>query len=137
MITPFEKISKTDKLFLSLQATYLQAEFHFQIEHCKIVYGKNLKETKFRLTTFSKVTKKSTVELNKILSQSNSPVFHRVTHCQICEFQNNCLEKLKERDDLSLLAGLKPKEILQKNNRGLFSVVQCKHSVNPVLPQQK
>ncbi len=131
LITPFEKISKTDKLFLSLQATYLQVEFHFQIEHCKIVYGKNLKETKFRLTTFSKVTKKSTVELNKILSQSNSPVFHRVTHCQICEFQNSCLEKLKERDDLSLLAGLKPKEILQKNNRGLFSVKQLSYTFKP------
>ena len=131
LITPFEKISKTDKLFLSFQAKYLQSEFHFQIEHCKIVYGKNLKETKFRLTTFSKVTKKSTVELNKILSQSNSPVFHRVIHCQICEFQNNCLEKLKERDDLSLLAGLKPKEILQKNNRGLFSVKQLSYTFKP------
>lgn len=131
LITPFEKISKTDKLFLSFQATYLQNEFHFQIEHCKIVYGKNLKETKFRLTTFSKVTKKSTVELNKILSQSISPVFHRVTHCQICEFQNSCLEKLKERDDLSLLAGLKPKEVLQKNNRGLFSVKQLSFTFKP------
>ena len=131
LITPFEKISKTDKLLLSLQATYLQAEFHFQIEHCKIVYGKNLKETKFRLTTFSKVTKKSTGELNKILNQSNSPVFHRVTHCQICEFQNSCLEKLKERDDLSLLAGLKPKEVLQKNNRGLFSVKQLSFTFKP------
>ena len=131
LITPFEKISKTDKLFISFQAIYLQNEFHFQIEHCKIVYGKNLKETKFRLTSFSKVTKKSIIELNKILSQSNSPVFQRITHCQICEFKNSCLEKLKERDDLSLLAGLKPKEILQKNNRGLFSVKQLSYTFKP------
>ena len=35
-----------------------------------------------------------------------------------------CAEKLKERDDLSLLGNLKPKEIEQKNNRGIFSVKQ-------------
>ncbi len=36
-----------------------------------------------------------------------------------------------ERDDLSLLAGLKPKEILQKNNRGIFSVRQLSYSYRP------
>ena len=63
--------------------------------------------------------------------QPNHPVFHRNIHCQICEFQNNCLEKLREQDDLSLLTGLKSKEILQKNNRGLFSVKQLSYTFRP------
>ena len=131
LITPFEKITKTDKLFVSFQAAYLQNEFHFQIEHCKIVYGKNLKQTKIRISSFSKTIKKSINELNKILTQSNSSIYYRNNHCQICEFQNSCLEKLKERDDLSLLTGLKPKEILQKNNRGIFSVKQLSYHFRP------
>ena len=131
LITPFEKITKTDKLFVSFQATYLQSEFHFQIEHCKIVFGKNFKQTKFRLTSFSKAIKKNITELNKTLLQTNSPIYYRNSHCQICEFQNSCIEKLKERDDLSLLTGLKPKEILQKNNRGIFSVRQLSYSFRP------
>ena len=131
LITPFEKVKKTDKLFLSVQALYLQNEFHFQIEQCKIVYGKTLKQTKFRLTAFSKAIKKNYSELYKTLNQSNHPVFYINIHCQICEFQNDCLAKLKERDDLSLLAGLKPKEILQKNNRGLFSVKQLSYTFRP------
>ncbi|MEI6124671.1 MAG: TM0106 family RecB-like putative nuclease [Bacteroidota bacterium] len=131
LILPFEKITRTDKLFVSLQAAYIQSEFHFQVEHCKIVTGKNLKQTKFRLTSFSKAIKKNINELNKILIQSNHPIFYRNNHCQICEFQNSCLEKLKERDDLSLLTGLKPKEILQKNNRGIFSVKQLSYLFRP------
>ena len=131
LLIPFEKVSKTDKLFVALQTAYLQNEFHFQIEHCKMVYGKNLKQTRFKITTFSKSIKKYIVELNKILIQSNHPVFHRNTNCQICEFQHDCLAKLKERDDLSLLTALKPQEIQQKNNRGIFSVRQLSYSFRP------
>lgn len=131
LIIPFEKVTRTDKLFVSFQATYFQSEFSFQVEHCKIVFGKNLKQTKFRLTSFSKVIKKNINELNKSLIQSNHPIFYRNNHCQICEFQNRCLEKLKEQDDLSLLTGLKPKEILQKNNRGIFSVKQLSYLFRP------
>jgi len=131
ILIPFEKITRTDKLFVSFQATYLQNEFHFQIEHCKIVFGKTCKQTKFKISSFSKAIKKNISELNKILIQSNPPIFYRNNHCQICEFQNSCLEKLKERDDLSLLTGLKPKEILQKNNRGIFSVKQLSYTFRP------
>lgn len=131
LLTPFEKITKTDKLFVALQASYLQNEFSFQIENCKIIFGKNAKQTKFRLSSFSKAIRKNIIELNKILLQSHPPTFYRNNHCHVCEFHNSCLEKLKERDDLSLLTGLKPKEILQKNNRGIFSVRQLSYTFRP------
>jgi predicted RecB family nuclease len=121
-ITPFEKVTAANKLFISLQATFIQNEFNFLIENCKIVYGKNSKQTKFKFSSFTKPIKKLIGEMNKILSNSNAPVFFKNNHCHVCEFQNNCLEKLIERDDLSLLTALKPKEIVQKNNRGIFSV---------------
>ena len=69
--------------------------------------------------------------MNKALSNSNAPTFFRNRHCQACEFQNTCLEKLVERDDLSLLAGLKPKDIVQRNNRGIFSVKQLSYTFRP------
>ena len=130
-ITPFEKVSTTDKLFISLQAKYIQNEFNLQIENCKIVYGTNLRQTKFKLSSLTKSIKKQTGELNKILSNSNAPAFFKNNHCQICEFQNNCIEKLIERDDLSLLTALKIKEIVQKNNRGIFSVKQLSYTFRP------
>lgn len=88
--------------------------------------------TKFRLSLFAKNLKKIIFELNKILiPTSNAPIFFKNGHCQICEFQNICFEKLIERDDLSLLAGLKSQEILSKNNRGIFSVKQLSYTFRP------
>jgi predicted RecB family nuclease len=131
LITPFEKVTRIDKMFIAFQATFLQSEFHFQVEHCKIVFGKNHKQTKFQLDTFTKAVKKNNNEINKILTQSNPPVFYRNNHCQICEFQSSCLVKLKVRDDLSLLSGLKMKEISNKNTRGIFSVGQLSYTFRP------
>ncbi len=130
-ITPFEKVSRLEKLFLALQTNYIQANFNFKAEHCKIIYGQDLKETKFKISTFSKIIKKICSDLTKLYTNSNPPLFYKNQHCQICEFQNLCLEKLMEKDDLSLLTSLKPKEILQKNNRGIFSVTQLSYLFRP------
>lgn len=130
-ITPFEKVTRTDKLFVALQATLIQIEFSLQVEYCKIAFGKNIRQTKFGLSSFAKAIKKSITELNKVLSSSNAPDFYKNTHCPVCEFQNSCLEKLVERDDLSLLTSLKSKEIIQRNNRGIFSVKQLSYTFRP------
>ena len=130
-ITPFEKVTRLDKLFLALQSTYIQTNFNIQANLCKIIFGQNLKETKFKISSFSKAIKKISGDLTKLYLNSNAPIFYKNQHCLICEFQNLCLEKLIERDDLSLLTSLKPKEILQKNNRGVFSVKQLSYSFRP------
>lgn len=97
-ITPFEKVTTADKLFLALQATFIQNEFNLQIENCKKVSRINLKQIKFKFSSFTKSIKKLIGEMNKMLSNSNAPVFFKNSHCQVCEFQNSCLEKLIEKD---------------------------------------
>lgn len=136
-ISPFEKVKKADKLFVALQATFIQDNFSVQVESCKVIFGQSLKETKFKLSSIAKTIKKSISELNKIVSTSIAPTFFKNIHCQTCEFQSNCLKKLIERDDLSLLAGLKPKEIIEKNNRGIFSVKQLSYLFRPKNPYNK
>lgn len=130
-ITPFEKVMIIDKLFVALQAHFIHNEFGLPIENCKVIFGKNIRQTKFKLSSFTKTIKKVIGDLNKTLSNANAPSFFRNRHCQICEFQNSCTEKLVERDDLSLLSGLKPKEILQRNNKGIFSVKQLSYTFHP------
>ena len=130
-ITPFEKVTKLDKLFVALQASFIQNEFNLRVENCKIIFGKNTRQTKFKLSSFTSIVKKTIGDLNKTLSNTNAPTFFKNRHCQVCEFQNTCLEKLVERDDLSLLAGLKPKDIAQRNNRGVFSVKQLSYTFRP------
>ncbi|MCW5912136.1 MAG: TM0106 family RecB-like putative nuclease [Cyclobacteriaceae bacterium] len=127
-ISPFEKIKTVNKLFVALQAMFIQDQFDLRVDTCKIIYGRKLQQTKFRLSTFTKPVKKLKNDLDKVLHHSNPPAFFKNSHCPVCEFQKNCFERLVERDDLSLLAGLKPKEIQQKNNRGIFSVKQLSYT---------
>ena len=73
-ITPFEKVTRVDKLFLALQCTLIQTNFNIQSSICKIIFGQNLKETKFKVSTFSKEIKKAIADLVKLLTNSNTPL---------------------------------------------------------------
>jgi predicted RecB family nuclease len=130
-ISPFEKIQKSDKLFIALQAYYLKQQFNFKIEEAKIIFGEQQKSTKIILSKFSKEVKKAVDTIEQIKRSEQPPVFYKNAHCNFCEFNSICVEKLKERDDLSLLGNLKPKEIEQNNNRGIFSVTQLSYTFRP------
>ena len=49
LIVPFEKVTNTDKLFISMQAILLQKEFMLSVEKCKIISGKNNKTTNLKI----------------------------------------------------------------------------------------
>lgn len=80
-ITPFEKVTTTDKLFVSLQASLIQTEFNLKIVNCKVIHGKNLQGTQFKLSSTTKNIKKIIVELNKILLSSDDPALILNRHC--------------------------------------------------------
>jgi len=44
LISPFEKIQKSDKLFISLQAYYIKQHFNLKIEKAEIIFGKQQKK---------------------------------------------------------------------------------------------
>ncbi len=131
LISPFEKVQKSDKLFIALQSHYLKQNFNLKIEEAKIMFGNQQKNTKVKLSNLAKDVKKAITTIEQIKKSETPLVFYKIKHCQICEFNLMCAEKLKERDDLSLLGNLKPKEIEQKNNRGIFSVKQLSYTFRP------
>jgi predicted RecB family nuclease len=131
LISPFEKVQKSDKLFIALQAHYLKQNFNLKISEAKIMLGSQQKSTKVILNNLSKEVKKSIATIEQIQKSETPPIFYKISHCQVCEFKPICSEKLTERDDLSLLGNLKPKEIEQKNNRGIFSVKQLSYTFRP------
>lgn len=48
-------------------------------------------------------------EAETLLAKDSPPPFYKIPHCSVCQFKNNCFNKLKERDCISLLAGMTPK----------------------------
>lgn len=131
LISPFEKVQKSDRLLIALQSYYIKQHFNLKIEEAKIIFGEQQKGTKIILNKFSKEVKKIVEIVEQIKKTEQPPAFHKNAHCYFCEFNLICDEKLKERDDLSLLSSLKPKDIEQRNNRGIFSVKQLSYTFRP------
>ncbi len=102
-ITPFENITKYDKLFITIQSYLIQDEFNIHIDSCKIIYGKHLKQTRYKLLLSAKSIKKTVNDMDKIISDSVTPSLVLNKHCIICEYYSYCIEKAKSDDNLSLL----------------------------------
>lgn len=126
-----EKVSKYDKLHLTVKSALIAQAHDITFEYGKIVYGHTLKHTKFAMATYERESQKILTSLLKILSKSEAPGFFQNTHCTICEFSETCRTKLIEQDDLSLLGGLRPKDVLKHKNRGIFTVLQLSYTYKP------
>jgi predicted RecB family nuclease len=131
-VIPKERVSKTDKLALALKCLLLtQAQRRVMPEFGKIVYGRALTSTKVKLAVYAKEARKILKDLRKTLQSDKPPRFFQIDKCRICEFQEDCKTRLIEKDDLSLLAGMRPKEVLKQNNRGIFNVLQFSYTFRP------
>jgi predicted RecB family nuclease len=131
LMIPSEKVGRNDKLFIAAQGILAAQEFSVNIENCKVIFGESFRHVKFRILPFRKKLDTVLVNLRNLSVDSSPPDFFRNSHCLICEFQPGCLEKLRERDDLSLLTGLKRHEIAAINSRGIFTVKQLSFTFRP------
>jgi predicted RecB family nuclease len=52
-------------------------------------------------------------------------------HCALCPFQQPCQAQAEQEDNLSLLGGIKPKEILKLNSKGIFTINQLSYTFRP------
>jgi predicted RecB family nuclease len=130
-ISPRERISKLEKLSLCIRSLIFEKKHDIPIEHNKIIYGRNLKSTKFALQTYAKDANKLLNELKKLVKNGDAPNFYQNNHCQICEFQGPCRKTLIKKDDLSLLARMSQKDILKNNNKGIFTINQLSYTFRP------
>lgn len=131
LLIPFEKITQIDKLFVSLQASFIQSEFNLKVESCKVVYGKNLQETQFKLSSFQKNIKKIIGEMNKVLSASSEPSLILNKHCSVCEYSTSCKVKAKAESNMSLLDRATSKAIEKYKKKGIFTIQQLSYLYKP------
>lgn len=130
-ITPFEKITKYDKQFIAIQSYYIQREFDIHVESGKVIYGKLLNQTKFKLSASTKSIKKLIDDLNKTISDSDEPSLVLNNHCIVCEYRVYCIKKAKADDNLSLLDRATNKVIEKYKKKGIFTIQQLSYLYKP------
>lgn len=130
VISPREKITNYDKLCLVIKCILFSEANSLTIDYAKITYGKKANVLRLKLKSYLKQAQSIKKELLKGISQ-NKPLFFKNEHCKVCEFHDDCRNKLIQLDDLSLLSGSTLTKILQTKNRGIFTITQLSYSFRP------
>jgi len=52
-------------------------------------------------------------------------------HCAVCEFRQRCHQQAVESDNISLLRGMKEKEVKAYARKGILTVTQLAHTFRP------
>ena len=103
------KLSTEDKLVLAYEGLILESIQARRPDFGLAIQGDAFKITKVRIGDQVEKARKVVANIKKLDSNPLRLILNR--HCHVCEFASVCRAKAIEKDDLSLLAGIPPKEI--------------------------
>jgi predicted RecB family nuclease len=125
------KLGKDDKLLLAFDALVLSEVIGREIGIGKIVHGDDYGTSKVKTAAMAVEARKRIERITALLSSPSPPDLVLNRHCAECEFQARCREKVIEKDDLSLLAGMSAKERQKLRSKGIFTVTQLSYTFRP------
>lgn len=126
-----EFVSRNQKLFITIKSLKLEELLNIKINSGKIIIGRQGKQLKLKLSNYIKEAVIAWQNIQKIVNENFVPEFRRNKHCQICEYNVICKKLAIEKDDLSLLSGISPKEIKKWNRKGIFTINQLSYNFKP------
>jgi predicted RecB family nuclease len=126
-----EKVKKEEKLLLAFLAYVLGKRQGRYPEFGKIIYGQQFQVSKVRPHPLEHKVRTILGQIRGFKDKKKQPQLILNDHCQVCEFRNHCEKEALAKDDLSLLRGMKEKDIQAHNSRGIFTVTQLSHTFRP------
>ena len=122
---------RTDKLLLVFDAIVFARSCGSMPRSGKIIYGRQRRTITVQLAKLLPKTSAKIDELRATLATDVAPTLSLIKHCTECQFELHCKNKAIEKDDLSLLGGIKPKELAKLRNRGISTVNQLSYGFHP------
>ena len=93
-----------------------------------LIHGRGCNVRRFRLKPNGENARQTMQRIREIQRQNIFPSLMLNSHCQICEFRQQCHAEATANDDLSLLGRMREKEIKKYNKRGIFTVSQLTYT---------
>src|SRR5262249_46820116 len=97
----------------------------------RIMHGPQFKVSRVGLVSLAAVAREAVSQIRALQQSATPPPLLLNRHCAECEFRRSCRTAAEEKDDLSLLRGLSPKNIAGLNRRGIFTVMQYSYTFRP------
>ena len=93
-------------------------------------HGKECRPTKVRLSPDPRRAEQVLRELEQ-MQGDKPPQLVLNDHCQVCEFRQRCREQAVREDSLSLLRGMREKEVRAYARKGILTLTQLAHTFRP------
>jgi predicted RecB family nuclease len=128
---PSENISKHHKLLLAFDALVLWKASGRMPMKGIIIHGLQHLSLSIKLDALVHETESLVGKLRILLAEEMRPDPVLIKHCPECNFEACCRKKVKEKDDLSLLANLATTDRSKLNSKGIFTVTQLAYTFRP------
>ncbi len=129
--------SSTNYLLLAFDASILGHRQGVPPEEGILYCGPTFRQVRARLRTHLDSLAAILLAIRAQSANAREPPLVLNRHCEICEFKQFCRTKAVEEDNLSLLNGITPKEIIRHNSKGIFSVKQLSYTFRPRRPAKR
>ena len=116
--TPYQKVTKNHKLILAYDAFVLGKTFGRMPASGKLFHGRQKSAMTIMVNEFINDVEFIVGKMRVVLTDNAPPDLVLNAHCSDCKFESRCTGKAAETDDLSLLRGIKPKEVVKLRSAG-------------------
>jgi predicted RecB family nuclease len=96
-----------------------------------IWHGKECRATRVRLNPDPRKSERLLEELRQMQAAEAPPRLVLNDHCHVCEFRQRCHQQAVQEDNISLLRGMKEKEVKAYARKGILTVTQLAHTFRP------
>ena len=93
-----------------------------------IYHGRDAAITRVEVSPSLKTARAILDEIEKVQRGMAAPDLILNDHCQVCEFRSYCHARAIETDNLSLLRGLREREIKRYGRKGVLTLTQLAHT---------
>ena len=134
VVSPNVKLSRYETITASILASAISRCDDIRVRCVKFIHGVPFSITKVALlgtkgpTHVAEQSATGLHDLEALVAEPIPPPMYLNDHCTICEYHDECRNIAVDRDDLSLLRGLQPKEIEAWKRRGIFTVTQLAYT---------
>jgi predicted RecB family nuclease len=125
------KLTTEDKLLLAFDTFVLAQALGREIPIGKLIHGDDHATLKVKTGAATGEVRKRLQKAATLLSSPTPPDLVLNRHCGECEFQARCRKIAVEKDDLSLLARMNPKERKKFRAKGIFAITQLSYTFRP------
>jgi predicted RecB family nuclease len=131
VFTPWEKPTLSDNLLLCFGALALSQSIGIHSEIGTLFFGDNLRRKTVRVADHAEEFNQIISAIGTILPGGQEPQCILNEHCVVCDFQLKCRTIAIERDDMSLLSGMAPKERRKTLAKGIQTILQLSYGYRP------